>query len=236
MVDFDGFPDDATKLLAELPGFTRDDYARWKAEVQAALLNAAKAYVVAMVRALREVFGPGIDGSPKVNGSISPLTNDLRFAPEGTPPYRDHLLVWFWDGPSKKTSPRLAMRLTVTDAGFGIGMGFDAEQLERWRVAVAADTTGAPLAEVIERLAHAHHATAVGQELKRVPAPFGADHRRGDLLRHKAFQVRWTEPVPSALGRPATSTGASTASSAPLRSTRSCATTSPDPSPMRRQR
>jgi hypothetical protein len=42
-----------------------------------------------------------------------------------------------------------------------------------------------------------------GADLKRVPAPFPADHPGADLLRHKAmFQLRWSEPLPSEVSSP----------------------------------
>ncbi|MGI9623700.1 MAG: DUF2461 family protein, partial [Acidimicrobiales bacterium] len=48
-------------------------------------------------------------------------------------------------------------------------------------------------------LADSAEADVVGQELKRVPAPFAPDHSRSDLLRHKMLQVRWQVPVPQSL-------------------------------------
>jgi len=37
--------------------------------------------------------------------------------------------------------------------------------------------------------------------LKRVSAPYGADHPRADLLRHKMFQARWSEPLPDSVSK-----------------------------------
>ena len=38
--------------------------------------------------------------------------------------------------------------------------------------------------------------------VKRVPAPFDADHPRADLLRMTGFQVRFIEPLPDTIGSP----------------------------------
>ena len=202
MTTFTGFPATAPALLAELPGLARDDYVARKPEITATLVEPAKAYVEATVPALREVFGPGIDGAPKIGGSISPLNNDLRFAAEGTPLYRDHLLVWFWDGPAKKGSPLLGMRLAPSGVGTGVGMPFTPDQLARWRAAIADDGTGARFAADLDALLAAtrrHDPDVAGRELKKVPKPHDPEHPRGDLLRHKGFQVRWEEPAPKTL-------------------------------------
>jgi hypothetical protein len=36
-----------------------------------------------------------------------------------------------------------------------------------------------------------------------VPKPWPDDHPRGNLLKHKFFQVRWAEPVPKSVTKPA---------------------------------
>lgn len=46
-------------------------------------------------------------------------------------------------------------------------------------------------------------AEVAGQALERVPSPYPQDHPRADLLRHKMIQIRWQEPLPSAVGKPA---------------------------------
>ncbi|MEZ5342482.1 MAG: DUF2461 family protein [Acidimicrobiales bacterium] len=61
---------------------------------------------------------PDIVASPKTNGSIGPINNDLRFKPDASP-YKDHLLFRFWEGASKKTAPTLFIRLSPSD-GIGI--------------------------------------------------------------------------------------------------------------------
>lgn len=197
MADFIGFTDRTIPLLEELPDFTRDDYAERKPDVVADITDPAKAFVDAMIDELQETVSPGITGAAKVNGSISPLNNDLRFAKAGTPLYKDHLLLWFWEGPSKKTSPLLAIRIHATGVGFASGMGFDKDQLERWRLLVASEA-GTEIAALVQSI-EKKGGELDGQTLKRVPAPHDEDHPRAALLKYKSAQLRYVEPVPTSV-------------------------------------
>lgn len=194
MPEFHGFTDETLPLLERLPDFSRDDYAANKSEIIEAIQEPAKAFVTDMIDELRETVSPGITGAPKINGSISPLNNDLRFAKAGTPPYKDHLLLWFWEGPSKKTSPLLAIRIGSSGVGFASGMGFDKAALERWRSMIDSGD-GAEVAELVRSI-EKRGGELDGESLKRVPKPYAEDHDRADLLRYKSAQLRYIEPVP----------------------------------------
>ena len=130
---------------------------------------------------------------PRANGSIAPINNDLRFSP-GKSPYKDHLLLRFWEGPEKKTAPALMIRISPESIGFATGVVF--ASLDRWRDLIDDGATGAELAAALETLAEGRDLDIAGQGYKRVPKPHAVDHPRADLLRHKAFQARWQEPVP----------------------------------------
>jgi len=196
---FAGFGADGLALLAALPTRDKDWFAAHKAEYNEQLLEPAKGFAAAMIEALQDDVSPGIEGAPKVNGSISPINNDLRFSPD-KPPYKDHYLFKWWEGPEKKTAPTLWVRLTADEVGLATGAMFSPAALERWRSAVAADETGARLADAVAELVSKKKADIVGAELKRVPKPYEQDHPRGDLLRHKWLQIRWLEPTPSSIG------------------------------------
>ncbi|MFT7474582.1 MAG: hypothetical protein ACI81L_001507 [Verrucomicrobiales bacterium] len=45
-------------------------------------------------------------------------------------------------------------------------------------------------------------ADVAGEGLKKVPKPYDEDHPRGDLLRHKNFQVRWSKKTPKSITTP----------------------------------
>lgn len=200
MPDFQGFTDAMLPLLGRLPDFDRDEYAAHKSEIVDAIQDPAKAFVTAMVDELRETVSPGVTGEPKINGSISPLNNDLRFAKAGTPPYKDHLLLWFWEGASKKTSPLLAIRIGKTGVGVASGMGFDKTRLDRWRALIDSDA-GAEVAKLV-KVIEQRGGELDGETLKRVPKPYDEDHPRAGLLRYKSAQLRYIEPIPASLTKP----------------------------------
>lgn len=198
MSNFTGFAPDALGLLGALPLGNPEWYAANKPEVTAKLVDPARALVVDLGARLRAELSPGIEAQPKVNGSISPLNEDLRFAPD-KPPYRDYLMVNFWDGAPKKFAPTVRVRIHPDGIGFGGGAAFDKDALERWRAAVADNRTGAALEAALLPLRALPGADIAGEALKRVPAPYDADHPRATLLRHKMIQARWQEPVPPEL-------------------------------------
>ena len=191
MAEFSGVPTAGLDMLAALP--TRDK--RWmaanKKDYTALIADPAKAFVSAMIHPLRDRISPGLVGQPKTNGSISPINNDLRFSP-GADPYKDHLLVKFWDGPHKKVAPTLWVLVGRDDVGFASGMSWDKSALDRWRAAI----DGRAGEELAAAIAVLPDADVAGEGWKRVPAPYPADHPRAQLLRHAGLQVRWPEPSP----------------------------------------
>ena len=194
---FEGYDDESMGFLAALPSRDPDWFKANKKEYERLVVAPTKALVVELGDRLREHV-PDIVAEPKTNGSIAPINNDLRFSPDKAP-YKDHLLLRFWEGSPKKTAPTLFVRLAPDGVGFATGVV--PAQLDGWRTTVAGDA-GADLAEAIADATRATRAEVVGQELKRVPAPYDADHPRGDLLRHKMLQVRWMKPLPKTVTRP----------------------------------
>ena len=91
----------------------------------------------------------------------------------------------------------MRVRIHPGGIGFGGGAAFDKADLDRWREAVADDRAGAALEAALDSLRALPGAEIAGEALKRVPAPYEADHPRGALLRHKMIQARWQEPVPT---------------------------------------
>ncbi|WP_337847925.1 DUF2461 family protein [Sphingomonas sp.] len=79
------------------------------------------------------------------------------------------------------------------DAGAGV-FTFSAPRLDRWRALVAAPE-GASVAALIDRL-RAEEVRFGEPELKRVPAPYAADHPRADLLRCKGLAA-WIDGLAS---------------------------------------
>ncbi|NOX30935.1 MAG: DUF2461 domain-containing protein [Actinobacteria bacterium] len=192
---FSGYSVDAWSLLAELPTYDKERFSSIKKDWIRLVLDPTKALVDAMIDPLRSAVSPTISGAPKVNGSISPINNDLRFSPDKDP-YKDHLLIAFWDGASKKASPVTHVRLSAEGVGLASGSTFQPDLLDRWRQLVDNDATGESLTNALAPLIKLG-ADVVGEGLQRVPKPYSPDHRRGDLLKHKWLQVRWMVDRPA---------------------------------------
>ena len=194
---FAGFSEAGLSFLTELG--TRDKV--WMEEHRATyfaeVAEPAKAFVAVLGDVLSEEFSPEIVAIPKVNGSISPINNDVRFSPDATP-YKDHLLFRFWEGSDKKASPTLFIRVSQDHVGFAAGAAI--ASIEEWRRLVADGRSGGALSEALRVLAVGRTLDVVGEALKRVPKPYSEDHVRAHLLRHKSFQARWSEPSPPEIG------------------------------------
>ena len=194
-MSFTGFDPASMALLDRLPAMTADEYATHKAELTAGVTKPGGALIAAVADRL------DADLTVVPRSSVSPLHRDLRFAPDGAARYKDHLLLTTWEGADKKTSPMFWIRIDAAQAGFASGIGFTPAVRERWREAVGGDA-GAVLAAELDELAQERSAEVAGDQVKRVPAPFDADHPRADLLRHTDFQVRFIDDLPASVGTP----------------------------------
>ena len=194
--DFSGFTQAGLDFLSELGTRDKSWFEEHRATYDEHVVGPTKSFVMAVGERLADGIAPGIVAQPKANGSISPINNDLRFSPDKSP-YKDHLLLRFWEGPDKKTAPTLMIRLGPDEVGFATGAMLS--DLERWRRLIDADATGVPLVDAITALAKNRKLDIAGGAYKRVPKPYAEDHPRADLLRHKMFQARWPEPLPKSV-------------------------------------
>ncbi len=194
-MSFTGFDPAAIALLDRLPGMTSDEYAAHKGELSAGVTRPG----AALIATVADRLDADLTATPR--SSVSPLHRDLRFAPEGAARYKDHLLLTTWEGADKKASPMFWLRVDATRVGYASGIGFTPVIRERWRAAVGGDA-GAALDAELDRLRSERAAAVAGDQVKKVPAPFDADHPRADLLRHTGFQVRFVEPLPDSVGTP----------------------------------
>lgn len=170
MSQFKGF---STEGLAFLTQLGEHDKA-WMDEHRSTYVNEiaepAKAFVDALGPVLQDSISADLQFAPRVNGSIAPINNDIRFSPEANP-YKDHLLIKFWEGPDKKVAPLLYLRLSEHSVGFASGAMFS--DIEKWRNLVDSDKTGSELSRTIKNLQKRIKTLDVaGQSLKRVPKPF----------------------------------------------------------------
>ena len=114
------------------------------------------------------------------------IHRDVRFSKDKSP-YNTHVHLGF-QAPKVPGEPRrrggFYFGLEADKATVGVGaFDFGPADLERYRKAVASD--GADLTALLAGL----DATLHPPDLKRVPAPYPADHPRGELLRHKGLNV-----------------------------------------------
>ena len=134
-----------------------------------------KAPMVAMLADLEPEFGPA---------RVTRPNRDIRFAADKSP-YKTNIYA------SASSGGYVSLDATGVVAAGGRYM-VDAEQLAKFRAAVAAPGAGARLVEIVHGLQKRGYEIG-GQELKRVPPPYPQDHPRGDLLRHKRliYWKRW---------------------------------------------
>src|SRR5438105_4788384 len=188
-VGFEGFPKEAQRFLASLAKNNRkdwfdahrDDYERY-------LLEPAFAFVSELGPRLRKL-DPAIRAEPRVNGSIGRINRDIRFSKDKSP-YKDHLNLWFWQGPAKRGESvgyywALHAKTLVLGAGFHM---FDAKLLEKYREAVTDPKRGVALVRAVDAAKKAGYDVG-GVAYKRVPAGYDATGPRAEMLRHKGLWV-----------------------------------------------
>ncbi len=108
---------------------------------------------------------------------------DVRFAKDKTP-YKTHT------GSVAEGEGGTTYYVELSAAGLRVGAGYyemAADQLVRFRTAVADDVTGAPLAEICAELEGAGCSLAALSELKTAPRGIAKDHPRIGLLRRKGL-------------------------------------------------
>jgi uncharacterized protein (TIGR02453 family) len=104
---------------------------------------------------------------------------DVRFAKDKTP-YKTHQGVYFAES---------RRYLQVSAAGLYVSGGFygmAADQLTRYRRAVAEELPGQALVQSI-KLAEKSRLMISGEQLSRIPAGYAKEHPRQELLRHKSI-------------------------------------------------
>jgi len=184
------------RVLARLPQLDAAGYAMRRGRIQGGIVEPARALVDEVARAIKVQL-------TTARGSVSPLHADLRFAPAGSPRYKDHLLLTAWHGTDEKSGPTLWIRIDSRAIGFASGIALTPAGRDRWREAVGG-AAGARLASFLEALRahHSRHDLEVATDsVQRVPPPWPSDHPRAELLRKTGlFQVRFRLELPREVG------------------------------------
>lgn len=198
--EFSGFPPDGLAFLHSLGTKDKAWFNSNRPRYQANLVAPTRAFIVALGQGIAATFAPAIIAQPKTNGSIPPINNDLRFSPNKSP-YKDHLLLKFWEGADKQTAPKLFVRIGRDQIGFSAGARIAPPDVFRDRVDDA--KSGPELSAALATLAERYPIEIGDEKLKRVPKPYPPGHPRADLLKHKGiFHVRWPEPTPPEIHHP----------------------------------
>jgi uncharacterized protein (TIGR02453 family) len=134
-----------------------------------------KGPMVALLSDLEPEFGPA---------RLSRPNRDIRFSADKSP-YKTNIYAGGAGG------GYVALDASGLVAAGGRYM-VDAQQLARFREAIAADGPGEQLVAIVTQLCGRGYELG-GQDLKRVPPPHPRDHPRADLLRHKRliYWRRW---------------------------------------------
>jgi len=189
---FQGFSGKTLKFLRQLGrNNNRDWFQENRTTYDEELMEPAKAFVAAMGEKLPGI-SPDIRAEPKVNGSIRRINRDTRFSKDKTP-YKTHLEFHFLQGEGKER-PGYYLTIKADSLGIGAGMCCMKPVLEQYREAVAG-SQGKMLVSAVRRAEKAGYRTE-GEQLKRVPRGYDADHERADLLRHTGLYVAKDVSIP----------------------------------------
>ncbi len=201
-VGFAGFPKEALRFLSALARNNRKDwFDAHREEYERYLLEPATAFVIELGARLRKL-DPAIRAEPRINGSIGRMNRDIRFSKDKRP-YKDHLNLWFWQGPGKRgDAPGFYWALHPGSLVLGAGMHlFEPRLLARYRDAVADRRRGGTLARVVEDARKAGYDVG-GVAYKRVPSGYDVDGTRAQLLLHNGLHVGVDRKAPREIHSP----------------------------------
>jgi uncharacterized protein (TIGR02453 family) len=157
------------------------------------LVLPARALVRDVLARLARPF-PKVTGSDaKSGGSLTRLHRDTRFGKDPRP-FHSHLGMHFWHAKGRKMEvPGFFVRVAPDEVLVATGMHApEPPDLARIRKAIDEDPKGWERASRAAAFRKAWGGLE-GESLKRVPAPFPADHRDASDLRRKDFTAfaRW---------------------------------------------
>lgn len=174
-------PEAAQFLNALAANNDRAWFAQNKKIYEAELKRPAKRFADTLALELERATG--LSHQPR----IFRINRDLRFTKDKTP-YNTHLHISCTPDGGGKAMPAWMFALECDRLVLGVGIfDFPGKALDRWRERVDGPD-GEALARQLAKLL-ASGARMDEPKLKRVPAPFPADHPRASLLRRKGLAV-----------------------------------------------
>jgi uncharacterized protein (TIGR02453 family) len=176
---FKGWPVEAVEFFEGLEADNTKTY--WQAN-RAAYDDQVLAPMAALMEDLTSEFGPGRVYRPY---------RDVRFSRDKRP-YKTSIAA-------SNSGGYISLSADALGVGSGLYMP-DAITLERFRAAVADDTTGTELEKLVAGLAGKGMEMGAHETLKTAPRGYPKDHPRIDLLRCKGLTAWKQWPVGSWLG------------------------------------
>ncbi len=188
MPDADHLPKESLRFLADLAAHNdRKWYDANRERCDADLVEPCRGLVRRLAEDLGSVF-PEITGSDtKVGGSLTRLNRDVRFSKDKSP-FHAHVGMHFWHRAGRKMEvPGFFLRVDPGEILLGTGLhGPEPGPLEAIRRALDADRRGWEKASRDPAFLRLWGGLE-GEALKRVPAPWPADHPFAEDLRRKDF-------------------------------------------------
>jgi uncharacterized protein (TIGR02453 family) len=186
MGEFKGFPGEGIQFLRDLG---QNNIKTWFEAHKQTYLDVVQAPALALVVALGERLQarfPDVHYDTRTNGSgsLMRIYRDTRFSADKSP-YKTNIAMVFASGTGKKMeAPGFGLQITPENVGLVAGMfGFPKPLLETYRQAVLDDKRGQALDEAAEAVRRAGNYTIEGEEYKRVPSGYDADHPRANWLK-----------------------------------------------------
>jgi uncharacterized protein (TIGR02453 family) len=194
---FTGFGRPTTRFLEQL---SRHNDKVWfdahREDYETGYLRPALEFIAALGPRLKDV-SPGVQYSPRINGSMFRIQRDIRFSKDKTP-YKAHVDLWFWHGDRKNWStPGYFFRLEPGKLTLGAGTHrFEATQVEHYRDAVIDAERGSELEFALSRIEQSGPYSIGGASRKTVPKGYDSDHHRAHLLLHDGLFAALDCPHP----------------------------------------
>jgi uncharacterized protein (TIGR02453 family) len=201
MVDADEFKGFSKKTVAFFRDLAANNNREWfaarRSDYDENVLRPARAFVVAMGRRLQRLT-PGINASPRPDGSLFRIYRDTRFSQDKTP-YKTHMGIFFWEGKGPRMEcsgyyfhlepPRLML-------GGGLYM-FSRPLLERFRKAALDPEYGDELAAAAKKITSRPGFSLGGAHYKRLPPGTDPAHPNAGLLLHNGLYAGWEADIPA---------------------------------------
>lgn len=177
--EFRGWPTEAFEFYAKLKA--NNSKAFWTAN-KPTYDAAVKGPYAALSAALAPTYGELHMFRPN---------RDIRFSKDKSP-YKDHA------GAVGESEGGASYYVQLSADGLFVGCGhytLAADQLERWRAAVADDKTGKPIGAIVAKLRTGGYDIGAMESLKTAPRGFDKDHARVELLRLKGLTMGRAFPI-----------------------------------------